>query len=252
MSVAKLTMTPTELLPCSQGGGGHHSGDSHSLPVSPVLLEAIKQAHRQRENFLRAAMALNNQIKAIERRTGGAIGPEAFVIAEIAVHRDGLIERSKVDEKSLRSLARELPVWQWVAQMRGISDLGLGRIVAESRDLSLYDNPAKVWKRFGLYPGAKATKGETLGFSPRRRSVAIQMAEGFIKQGDYYRDVYLDRKLYEAAQYPDLTKAHIHHRARRYMAKRFLKDLWREWNRGHTYCVNQESFAPSTLAEEGR
>ena len=44
-----------------------------------------------------------------------------------------------------------------------------------------------------------------------------------------YGELYLARKAYEAEHHPDLTPKHRDMRARRYMVKRVLRDMWRAW-----------------------
>jgi hypothetical protein len=48
---------------------------------------------------------------------------------------------------------------------------------------------------------------------------------------DGYRRLYLERKALEAERPEVETKMHAHRRAQRYMEKRLLRDLWREWRR---------------------
>jgi hypothetical protein len=65
--------------------------------------------------------------------------------------------------------------------------------------------------------------------------LAWKIGEQFVKQGRYYRQVYLDaRKIYDAR--PDLqegkgAKGHRYAMAKRKMVKQFLTDLWVAWRK---------------------
>lgn len=184
-----------------------------------------------------------------------ALGPVLIVLEE---HRKSLKKSRRTHEKTLEALAEQLPVWsEWVAGVRGCGPLGLALIIAETGDLANYATVSRVWKRLGLavIDGDRqrrvtdAAAAKLHGYSPRRRAVAWNMGEGFVKQGERYRDLYLARKAIEAAKPPCgkswRTKAggmkacekdghcrpsHIHARARRWTEKKFLADLWGAWN----------------------
>ena len=162
-----------------------------------------------------------------------------------------LIETSRKEtEKQMAKLAKELPVYPWIEGIRGAGALGLAQIVGESGDLSNYPDHSKLWKRLGLavidggaqrrVSGADAEKH---GYSPSRRS-----GDSLFKAGGDYADLLRQRKTYELeqAQAQGLTvlpaaripakgrdayrsEGHIHNRAKRYMEKRFIRDLWRAW-----------------------
>jgi hypothetical protein len=153
--------------------------------------------------------------------------------------RDQLAAHRKPFEKRLEKLAKRLPVYPWAASVRGLGPLSLAQIVAETGDLSLYANPAKVWKRMGLavmpdgkrqrrVPGDEAFEH---GYSPQRRSLMYVVGENLVKlnRDGPYRTYYLAEKERQRAKLPDAPPAHPHNRAMRHMTKRLLRDLWRAW-----------------------
>jgi hypothetical protein len=153
--------------------------------------------------------------------------------------RDQLAAHRKPFEKRLEKLAKQLPVYPWAASVRGLGALSLAQIVAETGDLSLYANPAKVWKRMGLavmpdgkrqrrVPGDEAFEH---GYSPQRRSLMYVVGENLVKlnRDGPYRTYYLAEKERQRAKLPDAPLAHPHNRAMRHMTKRLLRDLWRAW-----------------------
>ncbi len=141
-------------------------------------------------------------------------------------------------EKRLRKLARQLPVWPWVESVPGFGDLGLAQIVGEAGDLANYPNPAKLWKRMGVAVigderQRKVSGADALdhGYSPQRRSLLWVIGDSLLKKAGPYRDIYLAEKARQAELHPELSRMHVHLRAKRYMEKRLLRDLWRAWRR---------------------
>lgn len=160
-------------------------------------------------------------------------------------------------EDSLTRLAKQLPVYQsFIEPLSGMGAIGLAQIVGEAGDLSKYANPAKLWKRMGLgvLNGERQRKcvdkekAEAHGYSPKRRSVMFVIGDSLLRRPGPYKDLYEIRKQVEiakaateglevvpaakipkgkAAQYR--SQGHIHNRAKRYIEKRLLRNLWRAW-----------------------
>lgn len=240
-----------------------------SMRHLPSLVGTIREAHRLRCDYHSAEKRLINQIKAIGRREearsiGEAGGPQPSdsprhtVSSSPVVHLDAVREElkrhRKAAEKTTEQMAKSLSVYAWVESVRGAGALGLGQIVGEAGDLSLYANPAKLWKRLGLglyqrtdgewerQRKASGADGVEAGYSPRRRAVMWNIGDCLIRAGGLYADLYRTRKEQEAAKPgcgkfkcdgPEghCTKGHIHNRAKRWMEKRFIRDLWREWRK---------------------
>lgn len=162
--------------------------------------------------------------------------------------------------KSMTKLAKALPVWiEWGEGIKGFGAASLARIVGEAGDLSIYPKKGHLWKRMGLAvidgtaqgrppKGATAADWIERGYNPKRRSIMFQIGDPLIKCHGPYRDVYLERKAYEraraemiglqvvpSAKIPRkdadayMSYGHVHNRAQRYMEKRLLRDLHREW-----------------------
>jgi len=169
--------------------------------------------------------------------------------------RDSMRFHRKAHEKRVVELARRLPIWPWIEATRGVGPLALGQLIAELGDLCNYANPAKVWKRFSVAvidgERQRRIKGEKAiehGYCPRRRSILYLVGIALRNLNDgVYRQIYEERKEYEAGRpwcgkckpkgagpaytRDHCTPGHVEKRARRYMEKRFLRDLWIEWNR---------------------
>lgn len=153
----------------------------------------------------------------------------------------------KVQEKTVAKLARQLPVWRWAESVAGLSDRFLGMIVGEcSAPVGEFKSVSAVWKRMGLavIDGGRQRRvlGDAAiahGYVARRRSLMWNIGESIIKQQvrkqedgtrystGYYGAIYLERKAYEAERVD--TAAQAHNRAKRYMEKRLLRELYRAW-----------------------
>ena len=125
-------------------------------------------------------------------------------------------------------------------------------LVPELRGIGKFDNPSKLHAFFGLdvheghAPWRKRGDRESVTWSPKARMLSWKIGEQFVKQGRYYRQVYLvARQVYEAR--PDLqqgvwinprtgkigkgAKGHRYQMAKRKMVKQFLTDLWVAWRK---------------------
>ena len=221
-------------------------------------IQEIKELHRKRVDFHRTEKATTLRIKAICRRLCDGDKQEAerlykaiwtgeHPLAPYAIEytapmiqaRDVLEAERKRTEKQVEKLAKQLPVWDaFVKDVRGVAPLSLGQIVGEAGDLGNYPTPAKLWKRMGLAVingerQRKVSGAEALehGYSPERRSVMYVIGDSIIKAGGEYAELYRERKETEARKVADGTKALWHNRAKRYMEKRLLKDIWRAWRK---------------------
>ena len=162
--------------------------------------------------------------------------------------------------KSMKSCAKELPVWgRFGAAITGFGEIGLAIIVGEAGNLSNYPKKGHLWKRLGIAClggvaqgklGGKATAQEWIahGYNPLRRARIFTIGDSLIKKENPYREIYLARKVYEKERAQDLglvvlpaakintknenatmSMGHVHRRAQRYMEQRLIRDLWREW-----------------------
>lgn len=230
-------------------------------PDRDQIIAEITQLWRMRQRWHRAEKSLILQGRAVCRAwtagdkdeaaklfdavTQGADGADPILIVALQpflAARDQFEPERKAIEKRLRALARSLPIWPWVANVKGFGDLNLAAIVGEAGDAGCYRTPACLWKRMGLAvigverqrKKTNAEEAAAHGYNPARRAVAYLLGDTLIKaNGDgKYRTLYLARKEYEAARTDEgaaKTKAHIHNRSARYMVKRALRDLWSAW-----------------------
>lgn len=181
----------------------------------------------------------------------------ALAVSQPFIEARSLIEaQRKQTEKAMEADAKRLPVAWFVEATRGFGYGSLAAIVGESGNLSNYANPAKLWKRLGLavIRGERQRRVTGLeaaiehGYSPSRRSVVWNIGDSMFRAGGPYADLCRERKEYErakaaeqgltvcpAAKIPAKDKdkyrsdGHVHNRAKRYMEKRLIRELWRAW-----------------------
>lgn len=232
--------------------------------MQPDTVAQIVQQWRQRQAWHSAEKILTLQAKALCRGLVGGDKGEAGELYDAVVAGDAtqalaaiaaaaigpllagqepIKAARKSCEKTLIALAAALPlpVVQMVETTRGFGYLSLAGIVGEAGDIGSYASHEKLWKRMGLAvmgDGGRqrrvkdADEALAHGYSPRRRSVAWVIGEALIRAGGPHKAIYDARKLIEAGRVA--TKGHAHNRAKRYMEKRLLRDLWRAWRRAIT------------------
>ena len=219
----------------------------------------IYRTWRNRQNMVRAEGKLVLQIKAICRGFADGEIKEANKLFTALKKGEGSLElmaatkplfdarepllKSRASfEKWLSDLAKELPVATFVDKVKGFGHLGLAGIVGEVGDFMAYEKELDgIYKRAGLavIDGERQRKHSNAemalvhGYSPSRHAVfwtigdSLLKAQGKEENAGPYRIVYDNRKVYERKRVE--TDGHAHNRALRYMTKRLVKDLYKEW-----------------------
>jgi len=250
------------------GEGGHVDGASDGpsiaaplpspLDASPLVQEIV-ETWRRRQAFVEARRKLILQGRALCRRmTGGdkaaadviyddaASGADpaaALIVGPMLEAQAPLTREINAADRHMVKLAKRLPVAEWAAAQKGFGIPGLSKTVGELGDLSAYaKGHSGVWKRAGLavIDGGRQRKvaGDAAllhGYAPGRRSTFWNIAAAVLKgqgkndEAGPYRRHYDARKLIEVPRTD--TAGHAHNRAMRWMTKRLLRDLHREWTR---------------------
>ena len=251
-----------------QDGEGEavHSASAHHLNcdrfADPLIAEIV-ETWRSRQDMVRAQSRLTLQAKAICRRfcegdkkeadklyraiikdgDHPSSGMASLAVLPLLMASEPLKKTRAAYEKRLTKLGKELPIAHMAERIKGVSTLTLAVIAGELGDMSAYEKGISgIWKRAGLavIDGERqrkkaSTEGALLhGYSPSRRSTFWNMADALLKaQGKDenagpYRLIYDARKAYERPRVE--SDGHAHNRAMRFMMKRLLKDLWKEWS----------------------
>lgn len=196
----------------------------------------IDLPEKERNAISKAAGEL---VKKIESGADVSDAIAATVLA-MAAGRAPMDARRAAIERNQRELVRGLPGYARGMAIKGFGELGMAIIVGEAGDLASYSNPAKLWKRMGVATpqsyDSVTLAGEPCNKKPkRRRSALYTIGDALVKtNGDdgEYRGLYLARKAMELARTDDnkpKSQGHADYRARRYMEKRLLRNLWRAW-----------------------
>lgn len=113
-----------------------------------------------------------------------------------------------------------------------------------------FPHVSSLWKHAGLAPGQKRVKGEKGHFNVKLKTHILKIGDQFIKTPKhFYRNLYLQRKAFEKKNHPEpipdptgrksksgkpimlFTKRHIHYRARRWMCKIFVQNVYVVWRK---------------------
>lgn len=160
-------------------------------------------------------------------------------------------DRRNAIEKEMIALASQLPAIDFVRSVRGVSAKGLAIIVGEAGNLALYPTRSHLQKRLGIAcidgqrqgnPGNGATAEDWTnhGYNPHRRAQVWAICDDVMLRAQWrkeqdgvpghpigpYGEHYARKKAeYVVRAHPAPDRA-----ARRYMAKMFIRDLWKAWN----------------------
>lgn len=157
--------------------------------------------------------------------------------------------------KRLETVLRDYPIYTgFLKDVKGIGPAMAGVIVSQI-DITRAEYPSSLWKYAGLDVTAsgrgrsmrKEDMGEveyvdaageiktrkTLGYNPfLKKKLMGVLAASFLRAGENaYSKVYYEYKnrLKNHPAHAEKTDGHRHNMALRYMVKRFLVDLYREW-----------------------
>lgn len=217
-------------------------------------------------------------VKEIENGTDTKHNELKMMVIKTCIFIDDLSDTIKYIKKEMEALVKKLPIASWIEgeDRRGFDYGTLATIIGEAGDLSNYENPGKLWRRFGCAPyehGDKVLMGSTwrsgregklpascweeFGYSPRRRSIVYLIGENTVKTNKgSYRKRYDEAKASAAENHPEWTRCskctgtglvkgkkcgnckgtgkvmlRCHRHAMLLASKKFLKDLWIEWNK---------------------
>ena len=240
------------------------SGHSKRASLAQSI-SIIRELHRRRQDLHRAEKSLTLQAKAICRRLcdgdkkaaevvykDGLTGENStawVLLTPYVAARTIFEDQRKTVEKQLEREAKSLPVAEWVKTVPGFGWGSLAAVVGEAGDLSAYPKKGHLWKRMGLavIDGGRQRKvaGDAAidhGYSPVRRSIVWNIGDclikaqsarvdketgEIIKPAGPMRQLYDERKAYESERVE--TAGHAHNRAKRYIEKRLIRDLWNAW-----------------------
>lgn len=211
----------------------------------------------------------------------------SMVVLQSAASRVGWDAIRTSTEAEMCRLAKQLPAWPFVKSVKGVSELGLAVIVGEAKDLALYPTHSHLWKRLGLSvmdgnrqgnPGKGASKDDWIahGYVRCRRAEIYAFLDDVMFRSQWRGDKDADGKNPAKTKQPvavsahaigpygeaygrkkaeylarEWVPAHADNAARRYMAKKFIRDLWNAWRGADTAVpLGLIKLAPATHTEK--
>lgn len=250
-NIEKASVDGLPPVPDSDEGQARFATQSHRVLVGTIVAEARRYEDytRARQRLLLQAMATCRSFCGGDKAAGAKLykkqTPE--IAAWLAPYEAAMAPLDAViadQKKVLEKLAKQLPVWKYCEGVGGVGPYMLARIVgAAGRSIDEYRSPAALWKRFML--AVDDGKRQWKDASPAARAIVWNVGECILKAqvrnpkgedgkptGDRFAigplgQIYIDRRAIEATKVE--TDGHIHNRSKRYMEKRFLRDLWRAW-----------------------
>ena len=156
-----------------------------------------------------------------------------------------LVQAEKEAFKTLVPQLKEIPVYGWMLDVKGLGVRFAVKLISNIRDINRFENPSKLRKYCGCVPDQKMKRGQEANFNPELKGILLgQVSESFIKSVSQYKRVYDEKKAYYLGLHPealaekskdkkltkeDWTKMKIHNYAKKTMINRFLVDLWMAW-----------------------
>lgn len=158
------------------------------------VLAASEEACTDYERFVEQFAAMDGEFRKEEVRVAAW---NSKMLEMDRQHLESLDRERKNLEKELESLAAQLPVAEWWCSHPGLNLGGLAKIIAETGNLSNYENPDKVKSMLGLQvykdkaPSTWKRKGGLSkddwqekpgpGYKPLRLSVVWQVVDSALK-----------------------------------------------------------------------
>ncbi|MGN6290429.1 MAG: hypothetical protein ACTHNA_14335 [Sphingopyxis terrae] len=249
---------------------GHVSADNQTPRALVGEIAAVYRRYedlrRARQRLELQAMATCRIVCGGDKVAGAKLykspTPEVAVwLAPYEAAMAPLTDAIKEQEKLLTKLGKQLPVAKWADTVPGLSHRFLAAIVGECGiGPGEYRSVSALWKRMGMavINGGRQRRvtGDAAlehGYVARRRSLMWNIGDQVaVRQGirnpkdedgkptgavaiNEWGALYLERKEYELARESEpgkpMTPMHAHNRAKRYVEKRLLRELWKAWRK---------------------
>jgi hypothetical protein len=183
---------------------------------------------------------------------------ERFMEKQLQRHLEAFSDTEKKIAKEIEVNAKQHPWYEYLTDIKGVSSKIASGLIGElcgavygSIDEGnikkgskrprpeligygrVFDNPSSLWaySGFGVDDegnGHSRRSGGKECWNHYLKYWLYHFGECQVKAGKKYRKVYEERREYEDKKSPDLSKSHRYARARRYMIKGFLKDIYND------------------------
>lgn len=173
---------------------------------------------------------------AIKNMTEALTNIELVVPEDLPEMVEKLFQQEKEYKKKIEQYFKDNPssIYQWLVSLRGISDILAAKVLSVIQGRK-YKSEASLWHHAGVIPGCIKKKGEKANWDDNLHRYLLgdqQVAHEFILQRTpKYREIYDREKLKQKKnglvdKKTGKTNKHAEMRARRKVAKVFLRDLY--------------------------
>lgn len=215
----------------------------------------IRQFYQIQEHRI----AFQGQLRAIEAEKG-----EPSELLRGYFERMHSIEKDI--NKDLTASVKDEPVWNnYLKEVKGIGPLiasGLINLI----DIKKAKHVSSLWMLAGLDvynegddkgKAKRLRKGVKATWNPLLKSLCWKIGKSMLMgKNEFFRDIYDNRKAYEISKNAErstaskLSVGHVDARAKRYMVKMFLRQLWVRWREMEGLSVT-EPYAPARMEGHG-
>lgn len=175
-------------------------------------------------------------------------------------------------KKPIEKAVHGHPIWEgWLKGVRGIGPSLAGSLISCIEPIGRFANVSKLWRYAGMDVvdgrAARYQAGQKAHWSPMLKLTCWKIGEQFVRQGDFYREIYDQAKAEDRRKHPVPTDSgrknrqgqpilmysdgHIHNRAKRKAVKMFLSHLWARWREIEGLEVT-EPYAIAILKHTGK
>jgi hypothetical protein len=237
------------------------SGDSQSIAVSlfdpslaalATLVDDLEDVREGNASRLRIMTRPVDEPDADGVCRGWGLPDDHPGVAVIRQMHEGI---RQVEHEAVLALQRQMrrhPLGPWQRLQHGVGEKQLARLLGSIGDPywnTAEDRPrtvSELWAYCGYKPGQKRRKGQQSNWSNAAKSYAWNIAQSTLKAGGPWRELWDERRAAtegrvhqedcaqcKARPGDPLRPGHLKADADRYVAKRLLRELWRESKRLH-------------------
>lgn len=182
-----------------------------------------------------------------EMREAGRLTPDEFAYLQTMLEAADIAADVEGRYKAVMGVTKGEPIFtEWLTYVYGVSTTLTARLIHRLGYCEDFERVSDLWSYAGLAPGQHRTRGEPVSYDPQTKTLAWLVADRIIMQGDRsaYKEVFYDpykrkqlRRMEHAEEMteaelesvewtPPESQQHTDNRARRYLAKKFLKHYW--------------------------
>lgn len=211
----------------------------------------VKKLYKLRRDVIELRKATGNKIMALEEYE--------MDVSDLKEIVEGLSSKEKEIGKRLKQLVHKEDIWNWLQHVSGIGEINTAGLIAKVETPEKFDTISKLWKYLGQMPKSGFDpEGKYKNYQHYRQATkdgrtltSYDIGSSFIKSGDFYRDIYDERRRKTEAdkRFGDLegNKSHYHNDARKVAVKKFLSHLWLVWRK----MKGLEITEPYIIAKKG-